>query len=381
MNRIFLTFLFSTLFLGAIAQQNHFVYLQSYNNQPFYLKFENRILSSSSTGYVIIPKLNDGNYQLIVGFAKNQYPEQIFNIAVKGNTGYELKNFPDKGWGLFDLQTAQVIMGGANTNVVVSSEPSTPKKTDAFADMLSSVVKDSTIRVDDSSAMTNNVSKKEKQEEKIISESIESAKKQDVINLYTDIRKITENISDDGLERIYVDNNGKRTDTIRVFLPGNLEKVADKIVISENKPTEIVKEEIPEKPKGENVKAAPKFIEDDNSKSTIVKAQIKNNNLSMINSDCKSIATEDDFLKLRKKMASEKTDDNMIAVARKAFKSKCYNTAFIKNLSVLFLTDQGRYSFLDTAYPFSPDSENFPILEKELSDPYYITRFRAMIHK
>ncbi|GAC1380180.1 MAG: hypothetical protein NVSMB45_03120 [Ginsengibacter sp.] len=355
--------------------------MQSYNNQPFYLRFENKVLSSSSTGYVIIPKLNDGNYQLTVGFAKNQYPEQIFNIAVKGNAGYELKNFPDKGWGLFDLQTAQVIMGGANTNVIVSSEPSTPKKSDAFADMLSTVVKDSTIRVDDSSAMTNNVSKQEKQEEKIISESIESAKKQDAVNLYTEIKKITENISDGGLERIYVDNNGKRTDTIRVLLPGNFEKAKDKIVISESKSSEVVKEDIAEKPKVDNVKPAPKFIEDDNSKTPSVKAQYNNNSISMINSDCKAVATEEDFLKLRKKMAGEKTDDNMIAVARKAFKSRCYNTAFIKNLSVLFLTDQGRYSFLDAAYPFSPDCENFPILEKELSDPYYITRFRAMIHK
>lgn len=381
MNRIFLSLIFSIFILAGAAQQNHFVYLQSYNNQPFYLKFENRILSSSATGYVIIPKLADGNYQLIVGFARNEFPEQTFNITVKGNSGYELKNFSDKGWGLFDLQTAQVIMGGTSSSPIATAEPSAPKKSDAFADMLSSVVKDSSIRVDDSSAMTTSVSKKEKQEEKIIAATIESSKKPDVTNLYTDVKKITENISNDGLERVYIDNNGNNTDTIRIIIPGVIEKAqTEKLVVAENKPMETTKEEIAEKPKSENVKPAPKFIDDD-SKSAVAKTETKSTGLAMVNSDCKAIATEDDFLKLRKKMAAEKTDENMISVAKKAFRSKCYNTAFIKNLSVLFLTDQGRYSFLDTAYPYSPDSENFPILEKELSDPYYITRFRAMIHK
>jgi len=101
----------------------------------------------------------------------------------------------------------------------------------------------------------------------------------------------------------------------------------------------------------------------------------------MINSDCKSFATESDFLKLRKKMVAEKNDEDMIKIAKKVFKTKCFTTEQIKNLSALFLKDEGRYIFFDAAYPFAVDSDLYYTLEKELSDNYYITRFRAMIHK
>ena len=101
----------------------------------------------------------------------------------------------------------------------------------------------------------------------------------------------------------------------------------------------------------------------------------------MINSDCKSFATDEDFLKIRKKMVAENNDEDMIRVARKYFKTKCFITEQIKNLSVLFLKDEGKYMFFDAAYPFASDSDLYYTLEKQLSDTYYITRFRAMIHK
>jgi hypothetical protein len=99
----------------------------------------------------------------------------------------------------------------------------------------------------------------------------------------------------------------------------------------------------------------------------------------MINSDCKATATEDDFLKLRKKMAAENNDDDMITVAKKVFKSKCFTTDQIKNLSVLFLKDDGKYKFFDAAYPFTSDSYNFSSLETQLTDNYFISRFKVMI--
>ena len=78
-------------------------------------------------------------------------------------------------------------------------------------------------------------------------------------------------------------------------------------------------------------------------------------------------------------MAAEDNDEDMIVAAKKMFKSKCYSTEQVKNLSVLFLKDKGRYSFFDAAYPFIHDTQNFGRLESQLSDPYYVTRFKAMI--
>lgn len=96
-------------------------------------------------------------------------------------------------------------------------------------------------------------------------------------------------------------------------------------------------------------------------------------------SRCGEIAAEADFYKLRKQMAAVESDDEMIAEAKKYFKEKCFATSQIKNLSTLFLTDEGKYKFFDAAYNFATDAGNFPSLQSELKDEYYINRFRAML--
>ena len=99
----------------------------------------------------------------------------------------------------------------------------------------------------------------------------------------------------------------------------------------------------------------------------------------MINSDCIANASNDDFLKLRKKMAGAKTDDSMLEIAKKGFKSKCFSSEQVKNLAPLFLKESDRYAFFDMAYQFVWDTHNFSSLEDQLSDPYYKSRFKAMI--
>jgi hypothetical protein len=102
---------------------------------------------------------------------------------------------------------------------------------------------------------------------------------------------------------------------------------------------------------------------------------------STTNSDCKAFANNEDFLRLRKKMASENNDDQMIKIAKKYFHTKCFSIEQIKNLSFLFLSNEGKYRFFDVAYPFSSDSEQYKMLQSQLTDSYYINRFKAMIHK
>jgi hypothetical protein len=108
-------------------------------------------------------------------------------------------------------------------------------------------------------------------------------------------------------------------------------------------------------------------------KETVSKEKIKSNN-------CKAVAVEDDFFKLRKKMAGENSDDAMIAEAKKTFKTKCFSTTQIRNLSALFLIDESKYKFFDAAYQYVSDLENFSTLQSALKDEYFINRFKAMIH-
>ena len=71
----------------------------------------------------------------------------------------------------------------------------------------------------------------------------------------------------------------------------------------------------------------------------------------------------------------------MINAAKKVFRSKCFTTENIKNLSTLFLNDEGKYNFFDAAYPHVSDTGFFSTLENQLTDSYYIKRFKAMIHE
>jgi hypothetical protein len=129
------------------------------------------------------------------------------------------------------------------------------------------------------------------------------------------------------------------------------------------------------------LKDSSQIVVEENQKVKEEKIEFLPAESGKLNPDCKEYASEDDFLKLRRKMVAESNEDDMIKVAKKAFKIKCFTTDYIKNLSALFLKDQAKYNFFDAAYPYVSDSGIFSILENQLSDAYYIKRFKAMIHQ
>lgn len=397
---LFLLMSISCISSGLQSQQNHFIYIQTENKKPFYVKQDKKIYSSSATGYLIISKLMDGEYNFTIGFPKNEWPEQNLTLTVnKKDLGYSLKNFGDKGWGLFNLQTLDIVMAGNKTNVDVAKKEVTD---DPFNNMLSNAVNDPSIKEkkEEEKALQKVESKiaeptvQIKKEEIKITEDPAPVNNQEIKTLPS-ISRVLSNTNNEGTELMYIDRSTGKEDTIRLFIP------IDKIIVS--KDTESVKEEIKKEELKAIVKEDPpkdkKFIDmelpNPNSKpdpvkeeelkisSPVVIAEKPKNELpaitTMPNSDCKNFATEEDFMKLRKKMAAEENDDDMITIAKKIFKSKCFTTEQVKNLSVLFLKDKGRYDFFDAAYPFVADSNNFPSLENQLTDIYFINRFKVMI--
>jgi hypothetical protein len=98
-----------------------------------------------------------------------------------------------------------------------------------------------------------------------------------------------------------------------------------------------------------------------------------------LKSQCISLATDDDFFKMRRDMTAKNNDEEMIAEAKKHFKSKCFRTEQIKYLTSLFLTEESKYQFFDAAYMHVSDQEKFKFLQSELKDNYYINRFKALI--
>lgn len=437
---LFFTFLFISI--NVKAQQNHFVYIQADNKQPFYVRQDKNVYSSTASGYLVLAKLKSGSYDLVFGFPKNEWPEQNIHCTVEDkDLGYILKNFGDKGWGLFNLQSLNVLMANENKKNDVAKEV----RTDAFSNMLSTVVNDPTIKesepvkqetkktfteepkpniainsepakeeikketkktvIEDTKpniVINSNLAKEEsekvvKVEQKsepikvaeTVAEKINDITKQDATANKVNISKKLANTTAEGFEMIYVVINNGIQDTIRILIP--IEKEISEssrekpIVI--NKPKEDVKVIEPVNVLKEEKKKDAKFLEIElpnpngkviESKSDSIVQQAINKS-PMINSDCKNLATNNDFLKLRKKMAAAENPDEMIVVAKKIFKTECFTTEQLKNLSVLFLNDSGKYSFFDAAYPFVSDSQNYTLLEGQLTETYYINRFRVMI--
>ncbi len=420
LNAVFLMLLLNTP-RYAFAQLNHFIYLQTEGRQPFYAKLDKQVFSSSASGYLILPKLQEGPHTIVIGFPKNEAAEQRFVCTIGSkDEGYLVKNFGDKGWGLFNLQTMNVVMAGDATG---GKDVAVVEKTDEFSNLLSTVVNDPSIRQE-----KQPVAKTKEETAPAVSHEANPAVPDTVKQVEVAMSPVAKEMAkpaiektdtkedEQGLSITYLDHSGSEADTINIYIPaedttavttqrnaepvaaGNIEQPAaekelskdsaeikkapeekEQVVEAVNQPA-VIQETIA-KPDSAQATVAEQFlpIEVKAGETTVVETPQSKEVKPMINSDCKNYATDDDFLKLRKKMAGADNDDDMLETARKYFKSKCYTVDQVKNLSVLFLKDEGKYHFFDLAYGFVSDSHNFPVLESQLTEEYYISRFKAMI--
>lgn len=344
------------LAIACNAQQFYFAYLQTENKQAFYVKINNKVLSSSNSGYLVIPKLISGTYSISVGFAQDKWPQQQFNLVINEvDEGFVLKNFGQKGWGLYNIQSMAIFMSGAAAPKMEATEG------DFFDNKLQG-------------ATNVNVPAK-----------LHSQPKSNP----TLIKKIADVRNNYGLFMQYSITTANKVDTVDVNIEvAELTKIANNEiaqpkVVQENKTTAPIKEKflditMAEIKEAEKVVASKPIVTINNTTSNTPYIQ-NDKPIVNFNSDCKAFATEDDFYKTRKKIAMEASDDEMVEVAKKLFKQKCYSVAQVKNLSLIFVSDNGKYKLFDAAYAFTTDTQNFASLEEQLKDSYYINRFKAML--
>jgi len=437
MKRLICSLSCTLLCLAGFAQKVYFVYIESESQQPFYLKIGEKTYNSSNTGYLILSKLKDSTYIFSIGFPQDKWPAQQFSVAVRSKDhGFLLKNFGEKGWGFFNLQTLSVQMaddapkdktgktGQQNVSLFTeilakaANDPSLKEKPVAVAKadekppvVQPAVVKEdvnpskeepvakssvNTQSVSDSSSIvkTETVTKKdtvvsnqqvqkpidtlvafktsvkkeadslktEKQLEKIdtlVFAKIDSVKKteqpiapsKDVYKKSV-VTKKSESSTTEGFGLVFIDQlpNGEK-DTIRVLIA--------------NPQTPLIASKPEDSKKFLNISRAAK----DSSVA-----------VNSIATKCISLATQDEFLKLRKKMASQKSDEAMINESKKTFKAKCFTTEQVKNLGNLFLNEATKFQFYEVAYPFSFDRNNFASLQDEFKDAYFIHRFKKMLN-
>ncbi|MEO6252036.1 MAG: DUF4476 domain-containing protein [Ferruginibacter sp.] len=365
-----LFFVLCLLSLAASAQDPRFIYIQTDNKEPFYVKIDKTLLNSSPTSYIIIPKLVNDSYQLTIGFFNNEWPELNVTVSVKdANAGFLLKNSGEKGWALFNLLSMKSV--AVEKQVLPTKEVETVTSTDEFARILAEVVNDPsigqvivekkaaevTVKTDDVKAVKTPVVKEE-----IKAIPVKLKGNDEVITPKPEIKKLVQDTTQDGLLMTYREN----ADTIKIFMPVSKTEIEDPDL----------KRDSASKIK-EDVVITEKKTVADNSNEKLAATGL-NANKVMINRDCKRSATQNDFLKLSKTMAAEANEKSMTKAAIKQFISTCYTAEQVKILGALFITQEEKYKFFVAAFPHVWDAGNFKALEDQLSDEYYKTRFKAM---
>ncbi|PSL19538.1 DUF4476 domain-containing protein [Chitinophaga ginsengisoli] len=128
---IFTLFFLGMTFRMMAQEQLYFVYIQSERSQPFYVRYDGKLIPSSDRGYLILSKMPAGTASLRIGFAKSDVPERQYLVRVTGpaDQGYLLKQDAGRGYALFNLQTFAVIRPGEERKKEAVAVAETPAVT------------------------------------------------------------------------------------------------------------------------------------------------------------------------------------------------------------------------------------------------------------
>ena len=178
------------------------------------------------------------------------------------------------------------------------------------------------------------------------------------------IKKISEQRTPTTLRLSYTDHaKGHKTDTIDIQIPLDTQ-VSQRVTV----PRVTVPTDTP------RLRSAPDITKSSPPAQSV--KQVRNKPV-LINSDCRDFASDDDVEKLKAKLQAIPDDEARTAAAKKVFKLKCFTTNQLKGISDIFRSEEAKYKFLETAYPFVSD-DGFRELVTLFTDPLYIAKFKTM---
>jgi hypothetical protein len=309
MNRLF--FLVGIFFFSSIvfAQSTNFVYLQTEPAQPFQVKLNGNVFSSSQSGYLILSKLTDTAYTIEVSFPSNKWPVQLFKLIVQQmDRGYLLKDFGDKGWGLMDWRSLAIQYSNKSSLATLNSTTNTllVDSTD-FSTLLSLAAGDPTLRA----------------------------------------------------------RNEQKKDTVKTA------------------PVEVEKAPVSEAPLVTPVVPPSKVVAQDSSlapKTVVVPAESTVLAIDTVtNARCKEAANTIVFQETQQALESASNDMKRLVSASKYFQSNCYSFSQVKQLCLLFKTDEGKYDFLLEAWLYVTNRSHYEQLVSVFTNQEIAVRFKEMI--
>ncbi|RYY38829.1 MAG: hypothetical protein EOO08_13540 [Chitinophagaceae bacterium] len=433
MKRIGLFCVLLLMGLVAGAQKVYFIYVQSDNGAPFYVRLGEKVSSSTATGYVIVANLRDSSYVLQVGFPGST-AESRFAVSLKGeDKGYVLKQVGGT-WNLFDLQELTLTRALAAVGPSEEESRTLLAQADPFTRRLVQASDDLTLLNSGPSPSAPSVAVEQippapmpaRPEPEVVQVEVKptavdtvrarpiadttapvavSAPPAEAEAPYrrSQVTRRSESSTTEGFGLVFVDNLGEQNDTIRLLIPN------PKFV-----PAAAAAPDSTRAPQAGRVAAAPvadsvpaiaadRVVTPADSTRAPAQAALpvaapsapaevtptaavkvdpvaapkpagRPRDWAIGNATCAAQAEQKDFFKLRKNMAASEDEGAMVTTARKEFRKRCYSVAQVKLLGTLFLTDLGRYNFFEAAWGHVADQPNFPELEGELKDAYLVNR-------
>jgi hypothetical protein len=147
MKRTLLICSFALLASLLSAQKIYFIYLQTETGEPFFVRMNDKLYSSESSGYLILPRLKDSTYKFKLGFPSKDIDLDFTASINKKDHGYLIKNLGEKGWGLFDLQSLDLQMSASNVKKETGFyNTNTATQVNAFTALLAKATDDPTLR-------------------------------------------------------------------------------------------------------------------------------------------------------------------------------------------------------------------------------------------
>jgi hypothetical protein len=417
---------------------------------------------------------------MVVGFPSKKFPEYRFRFSgFRKDRGMALKDFGEKGWGLFDYQTLEIVMGERiEEQRAVVPPPPVPLTNDAFTVVLASVIDDpgllatplvqlgpkevyvqasapvrnpppaqvasapptqatnvppskaasvpptqavivpptsrpnaaepAPVQVAKDTALTAQV---EKPSSVNIAPVVAPAPALPVKTPDPGIRKLSEQDRPTGRAILFVDlAAGGRPDTVDVFIDAVVtvykKPAVDTAAVAKSETAPSVQQPVVEpivpvqkdsltrsvdtKPKAPVPAERTMTDSPDTSRAGAVigpeKPVVQPDSPAAVpgkpvRSNCARMAAEKDLQALRRKMVNIPDEDDMVSAALKDAKLRCYTTAQVKALSVVFTRQEGKYKLIDAVYPYVYDPSNYGELEPLLTDKYFIHRFRALVQQ
>lgn len=362
----------------------HFIYIQSDNKQPFYVRIKERVLSSSESGYIILPKLEEGQHNFTLGFPKNKWAAINYIIEIEQkDIGLQLKKVDSTTWALYNIQTSE-LLSSSESNVV--SNTIIENNTDEFSNVLAEVsntpsVKQKKIITEPATVTTvplvvsGNVANTT--EEKVVTKEEVNAdnntnktvvesnlKNTEPAYVKSEVSKEFSFLDNTGRSLTYKIKDGEKEETVVVFI--SYEKDLSKIL---------------EQKKADDLKVAVAQVvsEEKNQQSNVtIKSDELSKGVVVTNKNCTQFADQDDFIKLRRSMAQEDTEGKMIELALVEFSKKCFSAEQVKNLAVLLLKESNRLIFLQMSVSHISDVQNFNRLQDLITSEENISKFKEI---